>query len=327
MLKSLTASLLAGTALGAALNTSVSNLPPGGPPWQPAVGSKWQIMTKNSLSIDPYSPSTLDIPIYDVDLFNTPQHVIQNLHQQGKRVICYFSAGTAEEWRPDYREFARNDMGQNVKCWPGEKWVNIKSQTVWGVISRRIQQAAQKGCDAIDPDNIDGFSNSVAGLTQQDSIQFVKRMAAEARQYGMSIGLKNSEQILPQVQNDIQFAVNEACQVAGDCKAYGPFLAQGKPVFHIEYARIQGGANGQIGVSSTTQGLQGAAPEQIRQVLCLEKPLGAGNVDPGAPPTAFSTIIKGRLLDGWALYCDGTSVLTPTRNVNTGGPTSGFCEQ
>jgi hypothetical protein len=154
MLIRFSVALLAATVLGAELNAGTLTLPPGGQLWRPRVGEKWQIVTKNSLSIDPYAQFSLDVPIYDVDLFNTPPHVIQKLHQQGKRVICYFSAGTAEEWRPDYREFSRNDMGQNVKCWPGERWLNIKSPSVWSVMQRRIQRAAQSGCDAIDPDNI-----------------------------------------------------------------------------------------------------------------------------------------------------------------------------
>jgi hypothetical protein len=153
MLRSLWFSIFAATALGEALNISQAQAI-----WQPAVGSKWQIMLRNSLSVDPAnqgaSQSMLDTPIWDVDLFNTPQGVIQYLKSQGKKVICYFSAGTAEDWRSDYTLFNPRDFGNNVKCWPGERWLNIRSQDVWGVMQKRIQYAAQKGCDAIDPDNI-----------------------------------------------------------------------------------------------------------------------------------------------------------------------------
>jgi hypothetical protein len=156
MLYSLCISLLAGTALSSTLNISQV-----GAIWQPQVGSRWQIVLKNSLSVDPATPSkysAVDIPIWDVDLFNTPAGVIQYLHGQGKKVICYFRAGTAEEWRPDYSSFNRADLGSRVNCWPGEKWLNIRSNSVWSVIQQRIQLASSKGCDAIDPDNIGKFS-------------------------------------------------------------------------------------------------------------------------------------------------------------------------
>lgn len=48
-------------------------------------------------------------------------------------------------------------------------------------------------------------------LTKRDSIIYVRKLAREARRYGLSIGLKNSGDILKAVQDNIQFAVNEVC--------------------------------------------------------------------------------------------------------------------
>lgn len=68
----------------------------------------------------------------------------------------------------------------------------------------------------LDPDNVDPFNddfNRGGGfqLTKDDSVAFLKKMAAEAKRYGMSVGLKNAEDILPNVTDIIQFAVNEVC--------------------------------------------------------------------------------------------------------------------
>jgi hypothetical protein len=41
--------------------------------------------------------------------------------------------------------------------WPKEKWVDIRSVHVRTIMSKRIELAAQKGFDAIDPDNVDGY--------------------------------------------------------------------------------------------------------------------------------------------------------------------------
>ncbi|KAF2673611.1 family 114 glycoside hydrolase, partial [Microthyrium microscopicum] len=162
--------------------------------------------------------------------------------------ICYFSAGSSESWRDDFKRFSKSDMGGPIakddkgsSYWQGEKWLNIKNPNpnsatlpvVWQIMRDRIKIAADKGCNAIDPDNTDGYDNKNGiGLTEQDSINYVKFMAAEARKYNMSIGLKNSVQILPKVQSVIQFAVNEECAANGECGGYKQFLGS-KPVFHI----------------------------------------------------------------------------------------------
>jgi hypothetical protein len=123
--------------------------------WQPAVGTKWQIIISNNISVDLSSPLVpTDTPIWDIDLFNTPTDVISGLKSQGAKVICYFSAGTGEDWRPDYNQFKPSDLGQQLGCWPGERYLNINSPTVWTVMANRIKLASDKGCDALDPDNM-----------------------------------------------------------------------------------------------------------------------------------------------------------------------------
>ena len=43
--------------------------------------------------------------MYDVDLFETPRGTIDDLHAAGRAVVCYFSAGSWESWRPDAADF------------------------------------------------------------------------------------------------------------------------------------------------------------------------------------------------------------------------------
>jgi hypothetical protein len=119
--------------------------------WQPQVGAKWQI----DISNDQLTPQTLepsDAQIWDVDLFTTTASAIASFKGAGKKVICYFSAGTSENWRPDFNSFTSADQGADLPEWPGEKWLDLRSENVWTVQQKRIQMAAQNGCDAIDPD-------------------------------------------------------------------------------------------------------------------------------------------------------------------------------
>lgn len=130
--------------------------------WVPGVGTSWQIVLNAALHINPKQPSvTPDVEVFDIDLFDNSSQTIASLHSLNKKVIGYFSAGTWEEWRPDAKEFAKEDLGKAMDDWPGERWLDLKSENVRNIMARRIKLAAEKGCDAIDPDNVDGYVSSI----------------------------------------------------------------------------------------------------------------------------------------------------------------------
>jgi hypothetical protein len=53
-----------------------------------------------------------DVTMYDIDLFNASASAIAQLKAQGRRVVCCFSAGSSEDWREDFKQFAAADMGK-----------------------------------------------------------------------------------------------------------------------------------------------------------------------------------------------------------------------
>jgi hypothetical protein len=132
--------------------------------WKPEVGTPWQIILSEVITLpeggaDDLSP---DVPIWDMDLFENTKETISAMQESGKRVICYFSAGSWENWRKDKNSFPKKDLGKTLSGWPDEKWVNISSVAVRAVMAKRIKQAADKGCDAIDPDNMDGYVSTIS---------------------------------------------------------------------------------------------------------------------------------------------------------------------
>ncbi|KAF2673521.1 family 114 glycoside hydrolase, partial [Microthyrium microscopicum] len=156
--------------------------------------------------------------------------------------ICYFSAGTSEDWRPDINQFNTSHMGAHLPLWPGERWLDIRQKEVLKIQKKRIRMAAQKGCDAVDPDNVDGFDNENGGgfkppLTPKDTIKFMRHLSTYSRRHGMSIGLKNAVSVMPKLEKYVQFAVNEECITEDECEKYDSFMSpkrhRGKPVFHI----------------------------------------------------------------------------------------------
>jgi hypothetical protein len=175
--------------------------------------------------------------MYDIDLFDVPQAVMDELHDDGRIVICYFSAGSYEEWRPDAGDFPDVVLGDPLDDWPGERWLEIRRIDLLSpIMTARMDLAVQKGCDGLEPDNIDGYNNdSGFPLTAADQLTYNTWLAAEAHQRGLSIGLKNDLDQIPQLLPYFDWALNEQCFQYDECELLLPFVDAGKAVFGVEY--------------------------------------------------------------------------------------------
>ena len=201
--------------------------------WQPPVGASWQIILSIPVSI-PYPNAS----IIDLDLFGANKSTIDALASHNVKSICYFSAGSYEDWRPDASSFQPSDYGKLLQGWPGEYWLNTSSPNVRKIMTTRLDFAVSKGCNGVDPDNTDGYepnNNSGLNLTQDSAVEYLNFLATEAHHRNLSIGLKNSLAIVPRVIDKMQWAVNEQCIQYNECDAERPFIDAGKPVFGIEY--------------------------------------------------------------------------------------------
>lgn len=182
----------------------------------------------------------LDTPakLYDIDLYDTTESSITELKNQGKIVICYFSAGSYEDWRIDAALFPKAALGNNLEGWPGEKWIDTRNTSVRKIMSDRISLAKAKGCDGIDPDNVDGYTNKPGfPLTITDQIDFNKFLAKDAHSKGLLIGLKNATDQVTALVDHFDFSVVEQCNVYKECERYSPFINQNKAVFVAEYTK------------------------------------------------------------------------------------------
>lgn len=250
------------------------------PIWQPEAGVKWQIQL-----VDSVEDTTIDTDIWDIDLFDNTAETISTLQNKGHKVICYFSAGTYEDWRPDISKFDTADFGSNLDEWPGERWLNIKSSNVRAIMSSRLDMAKQKGCNGVDPDNIDAYGNENGlGLTEADSVDFLTFLASESHYRGMSIGLKNGGDIIGSVIDKMQWSVNEQCAEYSECETYAAFTKVNKPVFHIEYSgeTIESGGSGDTSVSAAEATTDGKATSTATAI-------GTPASSPSAAATATAT--------------------------------------
>jgi len=177
------------------------------------------------------------IGVYELDLFDAEQSTIDVLHAAGGTVICYFSAGSFEDWRPDVARFPKDVIGKEYEGWPGEHWLDIRQRDALApILESRLDLARQKKCDAVDPDNVDGFSNQTGfDISKDDQRAFNRWLAEAAHVRGLAIGLKNAAELVDDLVEAFDFAVVESCAAEGSCRAFEPFAGQKKAVFQIEY--------------------------------------------------------------------------------------------
>lgn len=199
--------------------------------WKPGLDTSWQWQL--STPVD----QSVDAAMYDIDLFENDASVVAALHAQGRKVVCYISVGSWENWQPDKDQFPPEVIGNDYAGWPGEKWLDIRRIDVLGPIMRaRFDLCQAKGFDAIEPDNIDGYTNDTGfPLTAQDQLNYDTWLANEAHARGLSIGLKNDADQVAELLPDFDWALTEDCFDQGWCGQVTPFVTAGKAVFTAEY--------------------------------------------------------------------------------------------
>jgi len=176
--------------------------------------------------------------MYDIDLFDVPVEVVGRLHREGRAVVCYFSAGTYEQWRPDQADFPPAVLGKTLPDWPSERWLDIRQvDQLAPVISHRLDLAVQKSCDSVEPDNVDGYVNDTGfPLTYADQLAYNLWLAEQAHTRGLSVGLKNDLDQVDDLQPYFDWALNEECFTYQECDRLSPFVDGGKAVFGVEYS-------------------------------------------------------------------------------------------
>jgi endo-alpha-1,4-polygalactosaminidase (GH114 family) len=199
--------------------------------WQPSLHLTWQWQLTEGF--DP----EVEVQVYDLDLFDADPQVLAELKQRGKRLICYINVGAWEDWRPDRDQFPLEVLGNDYEGWPGERWLDIRHFDRFApILQARFDLCAQKGFDAIEPDNIDAYTNDTGfPLRAEDQLAYNRWLAQEAHVRGLAIGLKNDPDQAEDLAQDFDWAMTEDCFAEGWCEAMTPFITLGKPVFATEY--------------------------------------------------------------------------------------------
>jgi len=174
---------------------------------------------------------------YDVDGFNADASLVSAMHSANLHAVCYVSFGTLEDCRPDASSFLSSAKGLGVVGWPGEAWLDARQiSPLSPLMKARLPMCKDKGFDAVEPDNVDGYTN-VTGfpLTASDQLAYNRWIATTAHSMGMSVALKNDLNQVTDLVSDFDFALDEQCFEFGECDKLTPFIGANKAVFEVEY--------------------------------------------------------------------------------------------
>jgi len=234
--------------------------------WHPTVGLTWQWQIGDN-NID----TNVKADVYDIDLY-VDQAIINEIHAQGRKVICYISVGSWEDWRPDKDSFSAEVLGKDYEGWKGEKWLDIRQlDKLAPIMLARLDLCKAKGFDAVEPDNMEIHTNDTGfPLTYEDQLKYALWLAEESHKRGLSIGQKNAADQVKDLVNIYDFAITEDYFYHKEAETMLPYIKAGKPVFAAEYTDLPGDFN----------------------VFC-EQSKGLN----------FSTILKKRGLDAWVKHC------------------------
>jgi len=182
------------------------------------------------------------VDVVDLDMFENSAETIAALKSNGVRVICYISCGSWEEWREDHANFSAVLLGEPLDGWPGERWMDVSnSAEIEPPLRWRFEMAAAKGCEAVECDNVDGYTqNTGFTISSAEQLIFNRWFADEVRGHGMSVGLKNDLDQIGDLLQWFDFAVNEQCVQYEECELLEPFLLANKTVFGVEYYEENG---------------------------------------------------------------------------------------
>ena len=176
------------------------------------------------------------VQVSDFDAVDTSAVTVARFHRAGQHLICYIDAGTWESFRPDAGRFPVRLLGLS-NGWPGERWLDIRALgTLQPIISSRLSTCAGKGFDAVEFDNIDGYSNHTGfPLTAAEQLRYDDWLAAAAHARGLAAFQKNDPEQARALEPRFDGVLDEQCNQYQECGAFSVYTRAGKPVLDAEY--------------------------------------------------------------------------------------------
>ncbi|WP_109506298.1 endo alpha-1,4 polygalactosaminidase [Nocardioides speluncae] len=233
------------------------------------LGDRLDVHDPRSMGLRDHRGRKLPAPdVYDIDGELNPKSTVDLLHRRGKKAICYFDAGAYETYRRDAWKFRRIEpriWGKPDLGWNDSYWLDIRRvDDLEPIMKARMRMCKRKGFDAVEPDQIDGWENSMHPRTHKPSakhgltgfpisrrhqLRYNRALARWAHELGLSIGQKGDLIQTRDLVSHFDWTLNEECFQFRECiRPYDPRLGKvfpglqlyvraGKAVFVAEYEK------------------------------------------------------------------------------------------
>ncbi len=178
-----------------------------------------------------------DADVIDVDAFETPEWVINRLHDKDRIIIAYVSVGSLEIWRPDADEYPKFIVGNSYPDWEDEYFVNIKRRDTLGpILEKRLDLIKDKGFDGVEADNIDLHTFDTGfHITEKDVVEFYKWLSNETHSRGLLLCQKNAPELSSLLVDYSDCMIWEDPYDYDNVDYAQPYVMEHKPVFAVFY--------------------------------------------------------------------------------------------
>jgi hypothetical protein len=189
----------------------------------------WQAKRTGAVDIDE------DAQLFYLDAELQDPADLATLHAEGRRYLCYLSAGSLEEFRDDAQEFPQQVIGEPLNRFPEERWLDVRAPVVRELMARRIEALARAGCDGVPPSSLSVHAaDSGFALTVDDTLDYARWVAERIHAAGMSAGLTAPAALTSELWPTFDFGLAIACLEGTRCAEFAVFEQAGKPVLHVE---------------------------------------------------------------------------------------------
>ena len=198
----------------------------------------WQPFPKTSFQIQFTGDINTSIPakVYILDGLTAPQTAIDALHAVNKKVVCQVSVGTVVGGSVEYSVLTEDMIGKAADKVANTYYVDIKNPSVLRIVEDRLDALVPKGCDAVLTKDAENWGKDTGfSVTQEDQLRFNLWMVRAAHELGLSIGLYDDQDQIPDLVDSYDFAFSDQCYAKDECAKFLPFIEEGKALFNVEY--------------------------------------------------------------------------------------------
>jgi hypothetical protein len=122
----------------------------------------------------------------------------------------------------------------------------------------RFAVCQSKGFDAVEPDNMESYTNSPGfPTTAADQLAYNEWVAATVHGLGLAVFQKNDLGQIPSLVGHFDGILDEECNYYSECSSLAPYLSAGKPAWNAEYT-ADGETTAKFCSADVSAGIEGA---------------------------------------------------------------------